>query len=47
MQLTRAEVLETCGRLVLAHRALMAAGAVSAAADVALVFELLEQRVSV
>jgi hypothetical protein len=47
VQLTRAEVLESCGRLVLAHRALTAAGAASAAGDVALVFELLEQRLSV
>ena len=46
VQLTREEVLETCGRLVLAHRALTAAGAVNAAGDVALIFELLERRVS-
>jgi hypothetical protein len=47
VQLTREEVLETCGRLVLAHRALSAAGALSAASDLVLVFELLERRVSV
>ena len=47
VQLTREEVLETCGRLVLAHRALVAIGASDAASDVATVFELLERRVSI
>jgi len=45
--LSKEEVREACGRVALAHRALMRCGEPGAARELAWVFELLERRIEV